>query len=141
MASVWLTSSTPLKLPPVIGTNALVLLPLLPLPPQPPHRTDAIGPNVSGLVPLLQAAGMGAAERRTIEKERDDEEGNRVSNHRPQQLKSRIEMSRHDERLKVTGLHWRKCPDLSEGCFFISIIYSRGIARADLTLCLQPSAN
>lgn len=46
MASVWLTSSTPLKLPPVIGTNALVLLLL----PPPPHWTDAIGPNVSGLV-------------------------------------------------------------------------------------------
>lgn len=99
------------------------------------YRPKCFGPR-----PLIQTAGMGAADGRTIGKEREDEEGNRVSNHRLQQLESRIEMSRHDERLKVTGLHLRKCPNLLEGCFFISIIYSRRIARAYLTLCLQPSA-
>lgn len=50
------------------------------------YRPKCFGPR-----PLLQAAGMGAADGRTIEKEREEEEGNRVSNHRLQQLESRIE--------------------------------------------------
>lgn len=67
--------------------------------------TDDIGPNVPGLVRSSRQQGWKPPMDEPLKKKEKDEDHHRLRrrNHRLQQLESRLEISRHDERLKVHG--------------------------------------